>query len=314
MSKLMPESKQFARFQWIKPILDKQLSIIEVSKVCPFSVRAINYWLSKYQEFGFEGLLDKPTRPHNSPNKTTPEVVKRILEIRDSDFLGGKKIFWQLEKENIIIGERTVNYILKREGRSRVYRKKREYIVRHKNNYRPGEMLEVDIKYGIHFGFGRWWYQYSAIDIASKWRFLKGYPNQENNYTLDFVSSLLKRAEDLFNVLAIKTDNGSVLTNRLTGYSKSSDPLNPRLHPLDEFLRARNINHFLIEPGHPQQNGCIERSHRTDQEYFYDRLTQRPQTIEEYNYKLRLWNNWYNDLPHCSLNGLSPNQFLKRVQ
>lgn len=313
MNKLMPESKQFARYQWVYPILNGDLSILEVARVCPFSVRAIKYWLARYKELGFSGLLDKSTKPNLSPNKTDSEIVTEILRIRDEDKLGGKKIFWKLQDEGINIGERTVNYILKREGKTRVYRKAREYIVRNKIKYIPGGMIEMDIKYGIHFGFGKWWYQYSAIDLASKWRFLKGYENQENDYTLDFVMSLLERVRNLFEIKAIKTDNGSVFTNRLTGYPKSSDPFNLKLHVLDEFLGKKNINHYLIEPGHPQQNGTVERSHRTDQDYFYDRI-ERPKTIEEYNLKLRLWNNWYNDLAHCSLNGLSPNQYLKRVQ
>lgn len=310
----MPESKQIARYQWIGPVLTGNLSVMEVAKACPFSVRAIKYWLARYKELGFAGLLDKSTRPNRSPNKTDPEIIREILKIRDEDKLGGRKIFWRLREENIRIGERTVNYILKREGRTRVYRKSREYIVHHKHNYLPGEMVEIDIKYGIHFGFDRWWYQYSAIDLASKWRFLKGYQNQENDYTLDFVNSFLERTRNLFEVKAIKTDNGSVFTNRLTGYPKSSDPLTPRLHALDEFLKNRNISHYLIEPGHPQQNGTVERSHRTDKDYFYDQLVERPKSVEEYNLKLRLWNNWYNDLAHCSLNGLSPNQYLWRVQ
>jgi len=32
-----------------------------------------------------------------------------------------------------------------------------------------------------------------------------------------------------------------------------------------------NILHYLIDPGKPAQNGKVERSHRTDQEMFYDR-------------------------------------------
>lgn len=310
----MPESKQLARYQWIRPILEGDLSILEVAKVCPFSVRAIKYWLARYREFGFPGLLDKSTKPHNSPKKTDQEITGEILRIREEDKLGGKKIFWKLQDEGIQIGERTVNYILKREGKTRVYRKSREYIIHHKYNYQPGEMVEIDVKYGIHFSFDRWWYQYSAIDLASRWRFLKGYQNQENDYTIDFVRSLLERTKDLFPIKAIKTDNGSIFTNRLTGYLKSSDPLNPRLHALDELLNQKGIAHYLIEPGHPQQNGTVERSHRTDKDYFYKELVERPKSVEEYNYKLRLWNNWYNDLAHCSLNGLSPNQYLRRGQ
>jgi len=55
----------------------------------------------------------------------------------------------------------------------------------------------------------------------------------------------------------------------------------------------------LDNPGKQQQNGTVERSHRTDQEYFYDNTI--CQTFEELRYKMKLWNMYYNDLPHCSL-------------
>ena len=55
----------------------------------------------------------------------------------------------------------------------------------------------------------------------------------------------------------------------------------------------------MIDPGKPNQNGAVEKSHRTDNEYFY-RYLNLPRTLEEYN-----------ELPHCSLNGLSPNEYLR---
>lgn len=174
-------------------------------------------------------------------------------------------------------------------------------------------MIEIDIKYGIHFGFDRWWYQDTAIDTASKWRYLLAFENRQNDYSLNFLDMLIKKTKYLFKIQAIKTDNDTVFTNRLSGYDKSTDPLNPRFHEFDLLCRKYNIIHYLIDPGKPTQNGCVERSHRSDQECFYRNL-ERPKTIEEYNYKLRLWNNWYNDLPNCSLGGLSPNEYLRNVQ
>jgi len=307
----MPETKQQVRYQWIRPILDKEATIKNIAKICPFSERSLKYWLNKYRRGGFQGLIDESTKPHHSPNKTPGWLRKRILQIKEDKLVGGKKIHWFLEREGIDVAERTINKILKQEGKTRIYRSKRKYIHRKKKLVIPGEMLEVDIKYGIHFGFGRWWYQYTAIDLASKWRFLKGYENRQNSISLQFLKELAKKTKFMFKLEAIKTDNDSVFTNRITGYLKSTDPLNPRLHPFDILCQNLDIKHYLITPGKPTQNGCVERSHRSDKDYFYKCLKQ-PRTIEEYNYKLNLWNKWYNDLPHCSLNGLSPNEYLRR--
>lgn len=81
------------------------------------------------------------------------------------------------------------------------------------------------------------------------------------------------------------------------------------MHPLDVLCNNLNIQHYLIDPGKPQQNAFVERSHRTDQEKFYDELTFK--SFEDLRYKLRLWNMYYNDTKHCGLNGLTPNQALR---
>ena len=112
-----------------------------------------------------------------------------------------------------------------------------------------------------------------------------------------------------FRIRAIKTDNGSNFTNRYTGYLKSSDPFNPKLHPLDILCQKYNIIHYLIDPGKPAQNGKVERSHRTDQEMFYERNEFK--TLEDLETKIKIWNIEYNDLEHCGLNGLTPNEALR---
>ncbi|MBU2633270.1 integrase core domain-containing protein [Patescibacteria group bacterium] len=65
----------------------------------------------------------------------------------------------------------------------------------------------------------------------------------------------------------------------------------------------------MIDPGKPAQNGKVERSHREDQEKFYERNKFR--NLKELEKKIEIWNNEYNNLEHCGLNGLTPNEFLR---
>src|SRR4029434_2864845 len=45
--------------------------------------RPIGYkWLGRYEVAGVDGLKDRSRRPHTSPNRTPPEIVERILEVR----------------------------------------------------------------------------------------------------------------------------------------------------------------------------------------------------------------------------------------
>lgn len=50
--KIMPKSTKEEKFRWIKPILDKEISIKNMVKVCPFSERSLKYWLAAFNESG----------------------------------------------------------------------------------------------------------------------------------------------------------------------------------------------------------------------------------------------------------------------
>jgi len=75
MSKTMPKSTSEEKYRWIKPIIEKEISIKQLAKVCPFSERTIKYWLAKYREYGLNGLENKSTRP-KSQAKETPIRIK----------------------------------------------------------------------------------------------------------------------------------------------------------------------------------------------------------------------------------------------
>ena len=79
-------------------------------------------------------------------------------------------------------------------------------------------------------------------------------------------------------------------------------------HGLDVFCAQQNIVHYLIDPGKPAQNGTVERSHREDQEKFYEQNKFR--SIQDLKNKIRIWNEYYNNLEHCSLAGRTPNEVL----
>lgn len=167
--------------------------------------------------------------------------------------------------------------------------------------------MEIDIKYVPGRIKGKRYYQFTAIDCASRWRHLKIYDQQSNITAIDFLNELIKIFP--YEIKAIKTDNGSMFTNRYTGYLKSIDPMNPRLHPFDIECQKHNIIHYLIDPGKPQQNCYVESSHRTDQMLFYDRS--KFKSANQLKYETKLWNMYYNDLEHCGLDGLTPNEALR---
>lgn len=305
--KIMPNSNQEEKLRWITPILEKRMKIKDLALVCPFSERAIKYWLKQYREYGLIGLENKSTRPKCQPDETPIRVKERVIEYRLETNLCALKISWDLEDEGIFIHERTVGKILKTEGLTRKYRVRKQYPPKPKVQLKQGELVEIDVKFVPGTVEGKKCYQFTAIDCASRWRFLQVYDQQTNFDAIEFLKELILVFP--YQIKAIKTDNGSIFTNRYTGYLKSIDPTNPRLHPLDLECQKLGIAHYLIDPGKPAQNGKVERSHRSDQEHFYDKI--KYNNLEELRYQIKLWNMYYNDLKHCGLNGLTPNQALK---
>ena len=303
----MPKSTKEEKLRWIRPILEGSVLIKNMAQVCPFSLRSLNYWLRSYRAYGPEGLENKSTRPKTNPKETPIRIKERIIELRKKRKQCSRKIQWDLKEEGIAIHYQTIQKIIKAEGLTRKYRTRKikcDYV---RIPLKKGELVELDVKYVPERIKGRRYYQFTAIDCATRWRCLKAYDDASTFAAIKFLRKLVRVAD--FKVQAVKTDNGSCFTNRYTGYNKSTDPLNPRLHAFDILCNELKVPHYLIDPGKPQQNAFVERSHRTDQEKFYEENKFR--TFEELKYKLRIWNMEYNNTKHCGLNGKTPNEMLK---
>ena len=303
----MPKTIKEERLKWVLPIVNKEVKLLDVAKICPHSQRSLERWIAAYRRHGESGLEPKSTRPKTNPKETSIRTKERIIELRKETKRCALKLKWRLEKEGITIHKNTIQKIIKKEGLVRKYRIRKLKYKYIKVPLKQGELVEIDVKYVPDFVENRRYYQFTAIDCASRWRYLRIYDDHSNSNSIKFLEELILIAP--FRIRAIKTDNGSNFTNRHTGYLKSSDPLNPRLHPLDILCQRYNIIHYLIDPGKPAQNGKVERSHRTDQEMFYDRNNFK--TLKDLETKVKIWNEEYNNLEHCSLNGKTPNEMLK---
>ena len=303
----MPKSTKEEKYRWIRPILDKEISIKDMVKVCPFSERSIKYWLSVYREYGFDGLENKSRRPKSNPRETPIRIKERIIELRKKKKQCALKLQWDLKEEGISIHFQTVQKIIKAEGLTKKYRTRKIQCKYVRIPLKKGELVEIDIKYVPDRVEGQRCYQFTAIDCSSRWRHMQAFHDASSFSAMAFLEELVSKTD--FKIKAIKTDNGSCFTNRYTGYNKSADPLNPRLHPFDLLCLRLGMPHYLIDPGKPQQNSFVERSHRTDQEKFYEE--NQFESFEDLKHKLRLWNMEYNNTKHCGLNGLTPNQALR---
>jgi transposase InsO family protein len=298
------------RLRWVLPIAYGQVRLVDVAKVCPHSKRSLERWLARCKKHGDWSLEPKSTEPKTQPKETPIWIKERVISIRKKTKKCALKIHWQLKKEGIQIHERTIGKILKSENLVRKYRVKKIKYKYIKAERKPGELVEIDVKYVPGRVAGKRYYQYTAIDTASRWRYLKAYSEQTNFHSVLFLEEVMRIFK--YKIQAIKTDNGGIFTNRYLGTNRRSDFSFKTLHSLDQFCAKHNIIHYLIDPGKPAQNGAVERSHREDQEKFYEK--NKFKNFSDLQKKMKVWNDYYNDLEHCGLNGKTPNEFLENYQ
>lgn len=306
----MANNIQEERLRWVLPIVHKQIRLVDVAKVCPYGKRSLERWVAVWKLSGNEALVPRSTKPCTSPHETSIRLKEEVVGLRKGTKLCALKLKWRLSKNGLHLHERTIGKILRAEGLVRKYRVKRVTYKYIKATRQPGELIEIDVKYVPGPIAGHQYYQYTAIDCASRWRHLAVYEDESSVHSIRFLAEVIA----LFphRIYAIKTDNGSIFTNRYVGTSRRSDMTVKTVHGLDRFCAERDIIHYLIDPGKPAQNGTVERSHRSDQEAFYERQTFG--SFRELLFKLKRWNEEYNYLEHCGLDGLSPIQYLKNYQ
>lgn len=302
----MAETIQEERWRWLKPIITKEMTLVDVAKICPHSERSLKRWKKAYETYGMEGLIPKSTEPKVSPKETPIRIKEEVITLRKQTKLCALKLHWRLKKQGLVIPPRTIGKILKDEGLVRKYRVKKTTYKYLRAERQPGELVEIDVKYVPGMIAGQRYYQYTAIDTASRWRYLRVFEEQTTYHSILFLEDVIARFPHP--ITGVKTDNGSIFTNYYVGTNKRSDLTVKTIHALDLFCREHGIVHYLIDPGKPAQNGTVERSHREDQEKFYEQ--NRFRSVSDLKKKIRTWNEYYNNLEHCGLNGKTPNEVL----
>jgi transposase InsO family protein len=265
----------------------------------PFGVSRSNFyiWRAAYRRQGNAGLVRKKPIARSHPNQTPAEVVEKVLYLRQKYHLGPIRIVWYMRRyHDIRISDAGVYRVLRRNGLSRLPRKAGTRAV-HTKRYEkqvPGHHIQVDVKFLIFKGKGgdvikR--YQYTAIDDATRIRALKVYSRHNQANAIDFVEYVVEKFP--FRIQCIRTDRGHEFQAKFHWH-----------------VEDRGIRHAYIKPRSPQLNGKVERSHRSDQEEFYQLLDYTDDV--DLKRKLADWEKFYNFArPHGAFNGKTPYEALR---
>ena len=216
-------------------------------------------WLKRY-DGTLKSLADKSHRPHHHPNQHTPDELKLIADMRKRNMNAGLVVFWVKLRQRGYSRSITGLYrILRKQGQMAVKPQNPKYIPKpYEQMLYPGQRVQIDVKFVpdaciVGDAKGKKFYQYTAIDEYSRFRYVEAFEEHSTYSSAVFLEHMIKAFK--FPVHCVQTDNGMEFTKRLN-VGKQTPTLFERV------LQKYNIQHKLIRPFTPRHNGKVERSHR----------------------------------------------------
>lgn len=284
------------------------MPVTEVCELYGISRKTFYKWYSRYQEAGrdFHALKDRSRRPHSHPRSVSGPVVERVVALRRKTGYGPRRLAYYLAREGICISVYGVYRVLQRAGlihkrRSRPRKKPQSYSMAV-----PGQRVQIDVQYLPKMVFRDrpeplQQYLYTAIDDCTRLQVAWVSSELTPQASQQFLRRLVRAFP--FPVQEVQTDHG-------TEFTYVFFPHVQKPHPFEEALRAQGIRHKLIPVARPQQNGKVERVHRTvDEECLNSRSFRRPRPRE---HAIKRWLRFYNyQRPHSSLEWRTPLQKLQ---
>jgi len=250
-------------------VVSAQLSVTAAATQCGISRGHLHRLLARYREGGLEAVEPRSRRPHVSPQRTSPNVRDRIVELR-TDLVargldaGPATIGWHLKREGLPVpSTSTVRRILHGAGlvTPEPHKRPRSSWIRFEaaapNGLWQSDFTHWRLADGSEVEIISWLDDHSRYLLACS-----AFPRVAGD---DVVATFTAAADVHGWPAATLTDNGAVYTSRFTGGRNGFEYLLAYLG-----IRQKNGS-----PGHPQTQGKIERFHQTLKRY----LGQRPAAV-----------------------------------
>jgi len=284
----------------LKEIINKRKTVVGVANDLNVSRQSVHKWLNRYKRFGINGLIErKRTGCKKAANRTSEEVEQLVINVAHKYFTDGvETLHDRLEYEyNLTLHPTTIYRILKRnnvrytDSYTRTKKRWKKQLYAHQV---PGLELQMDTKYPYGYKQGK--VIYTIIDDATRWVFVWSYATANADNTCDFLEKVFKRAP--FCIQKIRTDQGKEFVN----------------HKMINLLAEHSIIHRRNTPYCPEENGKIERFHRTLNEKALRYGFRPSDSLDMMQYRLNLFLHYYNyEKRHRGLGmeGMTPVQKLK---
>lgn len=281
--------------------------VSHVAKAMGVSRQCAHRWINRFDNEGEDGLEDRSSRPHNSPNQTAPDVEERVLAARREHRCGPDQLTYEVG-----VPARTITRILRRNGVPRLHdcdpltgeliRASKTTAIRYERD-RPGELVHMDVKKLGRIPPGGGWkahgrkmgstgvkkrarigfdYVHSVVDDHTRLAYSEIHDDEKGATCAAF----FERAIAFYNGHGITIER--VMTDNHWSYTRTAR--------LAELIDGIGAKHKLIRPHCPWQNGKVERFNRTLQTEWayrqvYDSNDARsavlPDFLDRYNHRRR---------------------------
>jgi hypothetical protein len=249
-------------------VCEQNLSIAEAAEKFGVSAKTCSKWCRRFLAEGELGLLDRPSTPSVSPNRTPAERIAAIVALRRLRFTGPEIA------ETLNMALSTVSQVLGRVGMGKLGRLGLEPAQRYEWA-RPGELIHIDIKKlgrigdkgpgrrvrgfknhnkaktdaaGVRRRQTGWEYVHVAIDDRTRLAYAEVLTDEKATTVIGF----LRRA------VAFYVRHGIVVERLLTDNGAA---YRSTVHAIA--CKTLGIRHLRTRPYRPQTNGKAERFIRT---------------------------------------------------
>ena len=283
-------------------IINKKTSVMKVAEVLNITRQTVYTWKARYERFGIDGLIKERKRRRDTPHNKTSQLVEQLV-------INTARTYWQDGVEaladhiqrlnNLTINPTTVYRILKRHNirySAHHPRTTKRWKIKLYSHQVPGLELQMDTTFPFGYKQGR--VIYTIIDDATRWVYAWTYTTANAENTTDFLNRV--RAHAPFSIQKIRTDQGSEFKN----------------YVVQAYCITHDIKHRLNTPYCPEENGKIERFHRTLNEKCVVGMY-AGDSLDTLQYKITLFLQYYNHQKRhrgLGMEGMTPMKKLASCQ
>lgn len=236
----------------------------------------------------------KSSRPKSSPRAVDKKIVKRILELRDTERKNGPEAIHEiLKREQVEVSFSTVYRTLKRHGRIAERSPWKKW---HRSGERPvpespGKLVQMDTVHIMQSKIDRM-YIFTLVDVHSRWAYAKASQTLSAHLALQAFTTAQQQSP--FEIDCIQSDHGPEFAQHFTTY-----------------VQARGTRHRHIRVRKPNDNAHVERFNRTIQEELSPEIRKYKHNIPWLNRSINEYLKYYNyERLHAGIQHKTPFEML----